>query len=283
MPSIQASRYIFKQAALQNQAVAKNLSEIEARSSAKRQDTSSKYIKDLSKSSSPIAETRFSIRERHAAEQIVDFGVSSRPYHRRSVFVLIFGILILIAGLVAIGFVIGPTLYKIVVNSWKTIILSLGGVCIGSGFILVFGSVGKQPLKKVVPPDSASDQPLLELEALASRTVSRLKTAYQVQVFLICTVAALLLFVVLWSIFLVSTNQLMYATAFGSSGIGMLVLSKLKWQPFERMAEARKLADDADILTAGLRLRIKSISEIADPKERAQAQWEAVSEYLERS
>ena len=125
--------------------------------------------------------------------------------------------------------------------------------------------------------------PLEELESLAIRTVSRLKTAYQIQITLTCVVAALLLFVVLWSIFMVTQNQLMYATAFSSSGIGMLVLSKWKWQPFERVAEARKLADDADILAAGLRLRIKSISEIVDPKERSQAQWEAVSEYLDRS
>lgn len=278
MASNQSSRYIFRHAALQNHAVAENLSEIEARSRATRQDTSSVHVEATIMASSPIEIMSCGLmsQDRMALLQPI------KSYRMRSV-LPIFGALILIAGLVAIGIVIGPTLYRILVTCWKTILLSLGGVCIGSGFILMFGRIGKQPLKKVEPPDGTSDQPLAELERLASRTVSRLRTAYQIQISLICIVAALLLFVILWSVFMVTQNRLMYATAFGSSGIGMLALSKWKWQPFERVAEARKLTDDADILTTGLRLRIKSISEIIDPKERAQAQWDAVSEYLDRS
>ena len=281
MPSNQSSRYIFRHAALQNQAVAKNLSEIEARSRAKRRDTSSGHVEEMTMPSSPIdiEIEHFYLRERWGDMM---FDRHKKSYQRSAVLPVL-GTMILIAGLVAIGFVIGPTLYRIVVTSWKTILLSLGGVFIGSGFILIFGRIGKQPLKKVEPPDSTSDQPLAELECLASRTVSRLQTAYQIQISLICIVAAILLFVILWAVLMVTQNRLMYATAFGSSGIGMIALSKWKWQPFERVAEARKLADDADILTTGLRLRIKSISEITDPKERAKAQWDAVSEYIDRS
>lgn len=270
------SRYVFKHAALQNKAIADNLAKFAARSRATRQVTSPVYEEDVV-SSSPVLNNRMMYRDMDM------LNLRYKMSYRRNIARPFLGITVIVAGLVAIGFVVGPTLYNLIVASWKTILLALGGVCVGSGCILLFGRIGKQPLKNLEPPDGASDQPLTELERLAIRTVSRLKTAYRMQIFLICIVAALLLLVVLWSIFMVTTNKLMYATAFGSSGIGMLVLSKWKWQPFERVAEARKFADDADILAAGLRLRIKSISEITDPKERAQAQWEAVSEYLDRS
>lgn len=262
MSKIPDSRYVFRHAALQNKAIADNLSKFVARSRATKQETPPVY-EENTKTSSPL----------------ISWWLNDQYNTLR----IILGIMVLVTGLVAIGFVVGPTLYNLIVAGWKTILLSLGGVCVGSGCILLFGKIGRQPLKNLEPPEGTSDHPLAELERLASRTVSRLKTAYQIQILLICIVAALLLFVVLWSIFMVIQDQLMYATAFGSSGIGMLVLSKWKWQPFEQVTEARKLADDADILAAGLRIRIKSISEIADPKERAQAQWEAVSEYLDRS
>ena len=141
-----------------------------------------------------------------------------------------------------------PPYVKLIVGqdtSWKTMLLSLGGVCIGSGFILIFVRIGRKPLKNIKPPDDTSDQPLAELELLAGRTVSRLRTAYQMQISLICIVAALLLFIILWSIYMVTQDQLMYATVFGSSGIGMLALSKWKWQPFERVTEAPKNAEHA--------------------------------------
>lgn len=266
------SGYIFRQAAQQNKAVADNLAQISARLRETRQ-TGKQIPSGPVVASSPLFSRRMAGADLHM--------YSLKCEYRRSTPIL--GIAILVAGLVAIGYVVGPTIYKIFIASWKTISLSLGGVCVGSGFILLFGKIGKEPLKNVEPPDGSSDHPLEELEGLAFRTVSRLKTAYQLQIILTCSVATLLLFVVLWSIYMVTQNQLMYATAFGSSGISMLILSKWKWQPFERVAEARKLADDADILAAGLRLRIKSISEIPDPKERAQAQWDAVSEYLDRS
>jgi hypothetical protein len=269
------SGYIFRQAAQQNRAVADNLAQISERLRETRQ-TGKQILRGPVVASSPLFSGRIACGDLH-----IPMYSAKRCGVRNSTSIL--GIAILVAGLVAIGYVVGPTIYKIFIASWKTILLSLGGVCVGSGFILLFGKIGKKPLKNVEPPDGSSDHPLEELEGLAFRTVSRLKTAYQLQIILTCSVATLLLFVVLWSIYMVTQNQLMYATAFGSSGIGMLILSKWKWQPFERVAEARKLADDADILAAGLRLRIKSISEIPDPKERAQAQWDAVSEYLDRS
>ncbi|MCD4678129.1 MAG: hypothetical protein K8S18_19375 [Desulfobacula sp.] len=270
MSTNRSANYIFRHAAIQNHSVAKNLDKLAARARKKRRDKSQAItIEDLV-ASSPIAQDSVAYSPKCCPSPM---GYSSS----------IFGVLILIAGIVAIGFVFGSTLYKILIGNWKTIFISLGGICIGAGIILIFGRIGKKPLKKIEPPDGTSEEPLTELERLANRTVSRLRTAYRIQVSLISVVAAILCFVILWSIYMVTNNRLAYATAFGSSSIGMLALSKWKWQPFERVAEARKLTDDADILATGLRLRINSISQITDPKERAQAQWNAISEYLDRS
>jgi len=68
------------------------------------------------------------------------------------------------------------------------------------------------------------------------------------------------------------------------SGIGVLGLIFLfegKWRSFEGMVKIRKLADDGVTLLEELRQRIKSISSIADPNERVEAQWIAVADYLD--
>lgn len=187
---------------------------------------------------------------------------------------------LIIALAAAMSVFLWPTIYKLVVNNWKSIILAVGGLCVGAGLIFMMQRTGKSPLKNIQPPDETTEKPLEELERLAERTTSRLRTAYHIQLCLVGLVAAIFFAVITWCIFMVSQGRLMYATAFGSSGVGMLALSKWKWQPFDRIAEARKLADDADILTTGLRLRIKSVSEIDNPKERARAQWDAVRDYL---
>jgi hypothetical protein len=275
-----SANYIFRHAAIQNHSVAKNLDKLAARAREKRRDKSQAITIEDSVVSSPIAQYSVASSPICSNRLMAD---NMLMYRDMKAYRSIFGILILIAGIVAIGFVFGQTLYKILIGNWKTIFISLGGICIGAGIILIFGRIGKKPLKKVEPPDGTSEEPLTELERLANRTVSRLRTAYRIQVSLISVVAAIVCFVILWSIYMVTNNRLAYATAFGSTSIGMLALSKWKWQPFERMAEARKLADDADILATGLRLRINSISQITDPKERAQAQWVAISEYLDRS
>ena len=285
MSTNRSANYIFRHAAIQNHSVAKNIDKLAARAREKIRDKSQAItIEDLVVSS-PIAQYFKVSSPRYSTRQMADDMLMYRDMkaYRMGYSSLIFGALILIAGIVAIGFVFGPTLYKILIGNWKTIFISLGGICIGAGIILIFGRIGKKPLKKIEPPDGTSEEPLTELERLANRTVSRLRTAYRIQVSLISVVAAILCFVILWSIYMVTNNRLAYATAFGSSSIGMLALSKWKWQPFERVAEARKLTDDADILATGLRLRINSISQITDPKERAQAQWVAISEYLDRS
>ena len=283
-----SASYIFRRAAIQNHSVAKNLDKLSARARETRRDTSPAIAIPDSVSSSAIDRDAAASSPMYSTRRIADNMLTYRDMTAYQIRYLspIFGVFILVAGIAAIGFVFGPTIYNFLIGNWKTIFISLGGICIGAGIILIFGRIGKKPLKKVAPPDGTSEDPLSELELLANRTVSRLRTAYRMQVSLIFVVAAILSFVILWilwSIYMVTNNNLAYATAFGSSSIGMLALSRWKWQPFERVAEARKLADDADILATGLRLRIKSICQITDPKERSQAQWDAISEYLDRS
>lgn len=82
-----------------------------------------------------------------------------------------------------------------------------------------------------------------------------------------------------WSMYLVSKDKLGYASAFGSTGVGGLIVSKWKWQPFQKMTEATKLAEAADVMAVGLRVRLDTIQQIKSPAARSKAQWEAVHEY----
>lgn len=193
------------------------------------------------------------------------------------------GIIIVSIALGAIIFANGKDIYSLFASNWKQILFLLGGVCFGAGIIIASKQIGLSPLKHVDPPNANTNNPLEEIEQLANRSVSRLKISYHMQLSAVIFVGCTLLIIVYWCIYMVSKDKLMYASAFGSSGVGMIVLTKWKWQPFEKVAEARKLADNADILATGLRLRINSLSEISDPKERAREQWVAVGEYLDRS
>lgn len=126
MTTTQTAQYIIKQASLQNHAVAENLAKLAARSKATKKDTTSVNIVVDTIASSPLPSIRLYRDELR--------------YCAKSVASPIFGIAIFIIGIVVIGFVVGPALYKILVANWKTILLSLGGVFIGSGLIILLKS-----------------------------------------------------------------------------------------------------------------------------------------------
>lgn len=195
----------------------------------------------------------------------------------------IWTLVLLLIGLVALGVVIGPYVFRFVVQYWRILLLCISAACIGASVVLVLSRVGIKPLRGIQPPSADTDEPLKELEGLAERTAVRLKTAYTVQVSLVVAVFTIFAGIVAWSMVMISQKRLAYASAFGSGGVAMLVLSKWKWQPFDRIARARKLADQADILATALRMRIRTIEQIGDPATRAKAQWEAVAEYLKLS
>ncbi len=190
---------------------------------------------------------------------------------------------LLLIGLVALGIVIGPSVFRFVVRNWRILFLCIGAACIGASIVFALSRIGFQPLRKIKPPSADTDEPLKELEGLANRTVARLRTAYTVQVSLLVAIFIGFAAIVTWSMVMVSQKRLEYACVFGSGGVAMFVLSRWKWQPFERMAEARRLADQADILATALRMRIRTIEQISDPATRAKAQWEAAAEYLKLS
>ena len=262
----QPPKYIFQQVAHQNNLVAEKLAKMASRSPFRHKPTIEFTQGYVAKENHPLN-----------SKTVLTRYYSDGPQLN------VIGVIIFLVGFILIGVAFGTTLYDLFLIHWKGISLAIGGSFIGSGLIFIFGRLDKEPLRNIDPPNSDSSEPLCELENLAKRTTSRLRTAYRIQIILICFVATLLFTIVLWSIWTVIQNQLAYTTFFGSSGIAMIILSKWKWQPFERVTEARKLADDADILTMGLRLRIKTISEITDPKERSEAQWVAVSDYLDKS
>ncbi len=202
------------------------------------------------------------------------------------IFLIAFGLLefsLLIGGIIA-G--LGPTV-RFLGTHWKAILLLLGGVlggvCLGAGAVLAAIRVGVSPLSSIAPPNVDTEEPLQELKELAERVASRLRAAYRFQLCAVITVGIIFIGLIVWSMIMVSRDRILYASAFGSSSVAMMILTRWKWQPFDRINNARKLADNADTLATGLRMRMKSVSEIADPHERAKAQWDAVKEYLEFS
>jgi hypothetical protein len=141
------------------------------------------------------------------------------------------------------------------------------GACIGEptprlAIVLsgVFALLGKQHAR-TVPPDPASDKPVSELERFARQQGERLKTPYKVQMGLAVATAFLLGGLVVWSAMMFTFRRVEYGTA----------------------TEARRFADDADVLSLGLRRRLATIATIQDPVERQKYEWLAVEDYLSKS
>jgi hypothetical protein len=191
--------------------------------------------------------------------------------------------ILLLSGIVAFAVAVGPVALRFFASHWKMVLGSAGAACVGASVVLLVGRVGASPLRSITPPQVNADDPLQELKDLAERTASRLRTAYRLQLGGVLVVGCLFTALVVWSIVMVSQERILYASAFGSGSVAMLILTSWKWQPFDRINQARRLADNADTLATGLRLRMATISEISDPSERAQMQWNAVAEYIDRS
>lgn len=188
--------------------------------------------------------------------------------------------LLLTAGVAALALALGGVVIAFLRGHWAAILLSLGCACLGAGIVLLVARIGATPLRATNPPSANSDAPLQELVYLAERASSRLRVAYRAQVLAVVAVGAVFVSLVAWSVVMVSRKETSYASAFGSGSVAMAILTRWKWQPFDRINQARRLADNADVLATGLRLRMHTISEIADPRLRADEQWRAVMEYI---
>ena len=112
MPTTPSGRYIFRHAALQNHAVAENLAKIAGRSKATRQDIAPVHVMEDLVASSPVASSP--VASSPVSRYRVMYQDVAYSQYRRSLALPIIGGLILIAGLLAIGFVIGPKIYFIV-------------------------------------------------------------------------------------------------------------------------------------------------------------------------
>jgi hypothetical protein len=193
------------------------------------------------------------------------------------------GPLLGIVGIVLVGYVIGPAVLHFLMANWRAILLPIGGLCIGLSTITLGARVGNSPLASLKPPYEDAEDPLQELKDLAERTALRLRTTFRLQLWTVGAVGMTFLALIIWSIILVTRHQVVYASAFGSGSLGMVILTRWKWQPFDRIDQARRLADNADTLATGLRLRMRTIAEIQDSSARAKAQWEAVNDYLKHT
>ena len=134
------------------------------------------------------------------------------------------------------------------------------------------------PLPVIAAPDAYTALPMRELEELAERSVLRLRSAYRLHFGFSVVVATTIGLAFIWSLVMVTIRWLNYATVFGGGGLGVTVLA-MKWQPFDRVGRARDLAEQADVMATGLRLRMTTISCIEDPMVRHNEEWKAVREY----
>lgn len=210
-------------------------------------------------------------------------GTVSRTIKHKSRASPIAAYVLLLIG-IAIGVItVGPALVRLLTTHWQAVLIPLGGVCAGAGAVLLVSRIGASPLRAVAPPKANAEDPLQELKDLAERTAARLQTAYRLQLWAVLAVGAIFIILIIWSVVMVSQNRILYASAFGSGSVAMMILTQWKWQPFDRINQARRLADNADTLATGLRLRMKTISEITNPSKRAKAQWDAVEEYLKHA
>ena len=192
-------------------------------------------------------------------------------------------LVLLLVGIGFVAFVVGPSVFHFLVGHWQSVLLPLGGICAGGGAVLLGSHVGSSPLGSITPPRTDTEDPLKELKDLSERTASRLRSAFRLQLWAVLVVGILFVVLILWSVVMVSQNRILYASAFGSGSLAMLILTQWKWQPFDRINQARRQADNADTLATGLRLRMATISAIPNLTERSRAQWEAVEEYLKSS
>jgi hypothetical protein len=159
-----------------------------------------------------------------------------------------------------------------------TAVLAVGLASLLASIVMTLRGAGREPMPFVPPPDARPNVPLAEIQCLAFRAAGRLRSSYHAEIVIAIGMIALIAGILVWSVFMVGTGRLEYGTALGSGSIAAAVLA-MKWQPFDRVGQARSRAEKADVLATGLRVRLAAIAEIDDPGERQRAAWRAVTDY----
>jgi hypothetical protein len=162
---------------------------------------------------------------------------------------------------------------------------SLLGVMVGAACVLAAQKIPNRVGPKIEAPTADHNPPdriLEQLQAMTDRTKHRLQMVHKCQLMMALVMFAVLMGLVVWTIVMVSRDQITYAVGFGSTSVAGLTLSAWKWQPFDRATKAQKIAVRMDALSLGLSQRMASIKEIQDPQKREKSQWKAVVEFSNR-
>lgn len=192
----------------------------------------------------------------HRSTQGVDAGATARSaLDVITSFAILVASIVLVASVLALALALLIGLWRVTRRAWD-------------------------PIPALAPPNPNTDRPLGELQDLAQRSALRLRSSYRMQLGLSVAVAVIIGAAFVWSVVMVTMRRLSYATLFSGGGLGASVLA-VKWQPFDRVGRARDLAEQADVLATGLRLRMHTIAQIADPAERQEVEWTAVKDYTE--
>ncbi|HEY8377313.1 MAG TPA: hypothetical protein VIK91_12545 [Nannocystis sp.] len=136
-------------------------------------------------------------------------------------------------------------------------------------------------LRDVAAPDVYAVNPLGELELLALRSAQALRTQgsrLRQITFVVGGLAAAIVGAGLYA-----GVQGEFALAGGLVVGGLLVLALVlgRFNPFRRAARSAELAELADATATTLRLRMRALADIGDPKTRALEQWKVVIEMTE--
>jgi len=172
MSETPTTKYIFERVALQNENIAKSFKQF-------RQQLNNTQSPPCPTQDSPTATVLYS---RQISSDLDSTQAYTPAPERNKKTLLILGVVTLIIGALATCYATTPNFGETLLSSIKITLLTISGFCIGLGSILIFENINKNPLKDISPPNTKTNDPLVELKHLAERTVSRLKTAYQVQI-----------------------------------------------------------------------------------------------------
>jgi hypothetical protein len=142
-------------------------------------------------------------------------------------------------------------------------------------------SWGSDLLRDVAAPDVFAVNPLGELELLALRSAQALRTQGSRLRQVTFVVAGLAAAIVGAGLYAAVQGELGLAGGLALAGLLMLAVVIGRWNPFRRAARSAELAELADATATTLRLRMRALTEIGDPKTRTLEQWKVVIEMTE--
>lgn len=154
---------------------------------------------------------------------------------------------------------------------WIALAITALGILIYLSFKLI------NPIKE---PEGKSA--LEQFYWFTKRSSERLKKVHNYHMIMAKIVFPLLASILIWSVYLVTTGKVDYATALGTSSLGGMIVTGLIWRPFTKAKEALLLAEIVDASAVSLFAQMENISKIEDPKERAKLQAEVILNYTTR-